>query len=90
MKLRAEPKKDLGKTKHTLGRIIAGEPVEMENMPATKWLEIVEEKSGIFLYHFSADGLCVADTWHLSIQEAMAQAKFELQIETTDWQEIES
>lgn len=89
MKLRAEIKKDLGKTKHSLGHIEDGEPVDIKRLPFAKWLEIVEDKSGVYLYHYIADGECISDTWHLSVNEAMAQAEFEFQIKQTEWCKIE-
>ena len=89
VKLRAEIKEYLGKTKHSLGCIIGDTPVEIERLPVAKWLEIVEEESGIFLYHYNANGDCVADTCHQSIKEAMSQAEFEFNIKKADWREIE-
>lgn len=88
MKLKAELMGVTGKTKHSIGYIENGEPIEMESLPNAKSLEIVETDSGVFLYRYSDSGVCIADTWHLSIDEAIAQAEFEYQIKKTSWYEI--
>lgn len=89
MKLKAEIGDNAGKTKHSFGYIDADEPIEEGKLPSAKWLEIVEGDSGFYLYHYTANGECISDTWHSSVNEAMAQAEFEFQIKEIDWYEIE-
>jgi len=89
MKFKAEVNKVIGKTKHSIGNIIDGEPKEMAKLPDARWLEIEEGDGGFFLYHYNDSGICISDTWHLSIDAAMKQAEFEFQIKKTDWKMIE-
>jgi len=48
-------------------------------------LEIEEDDGAYFLYRLDAKGACIGDTWHQTIEEAKAQAKFEFDIEDADW-----
>lgn len=50
-------------------------------------LEIQESEGGVFLLYLSQTGDCIADTWHQTIGDAMAQAEFEFGIDENDWVE---
>ena len=50
---------------------------------------VIEEQAGAFyLLRFSRENECLADTWHLTVEEAKNQAEFEYGIKTTDWVEV--
>jgi hypothetical protein len=40
------------------------------------------------LLYFDADGECLADTWHKSVEGAKEQTRFEFEIEETDWKHV--
>ena len=88
MRLRAIIKEHTGSTQHAVGRIEDGESVKVHDLPVAKSVEIAEQSDGVYLYHYDAAGECIADTWHLSIDEAKAQAEFEFKIGKADWEEV--
>lgn len=47
-----------------------------------------ENKDGVFLYRYGARGESLGDTWHLSIEDAKHQAKFEFGERAEKWTEI--
>ncbi len=51
-------------------------------------LEIKEEDGMYFLFRLDSNGRCVADTCHLSLEEAVAQATWEYEIEEP-WESLE-
>jgi hypothetical protein len=63
-------------------------PIASGVVPPTEWVEISQESSGIYLYHFDKGGNCIADTWHMTIDEAKDQANFDFGILAGDWREI--
>lgn len=81
MALRATIKRSLGQTRHLQGN--ASGAVEM---PAPTTVEIVESEGACFLLRKDESGQCIADTWHLTVQEAMEQARFEYGVAETDWE----
>jgi hypothetical protein len=89
MKLRAEVAKPTGATKHYKGFIANGEPVPINEMGTAKRVEIVEDEGCFYLYRYDAAGVCVGDTWHMTIDEAKAQAEFEFRVGATDWKEAD-
>lgn len=54
-------------------------------LAAATHLEIATEDGGWFLMRYGADGALLADTWHMSSQEAAEQASSEYDLEA--WQE---
>lgn len=56
-----------------------------EDMPAAQVVVIEEKKSGIFLYRLDANGADCGDTWHLSVEEAKHQARFEYGDALSTW-----
>ena len=51
-------------------------------------LEIEPSDGAFFLLYCDAEGLCLADTWHTSLEDAKHQARSEFGIENEDWQEV--
>ena len=90
MRLRAKVGEATGKTRHSIGALIDGVPTPIEDLPTPEWVEISEEDGAYYLFHLDADGVCFADTWHQSLDEAKEQATFEFGIEPSDWAEVES
>jgi hypothetical protein len=87
MKLYAKVKKVTGGTKHYIGTIINDQPVPVEDMPIATWVVIKDddESGGFFLFRYDKDGNFGGDTWHLTLDEAKGQGKFEYEIDETDW-----
>ena len=52
---------------------------------AATMLTIVAENGSYFLFRLDAEGHCIADTWHLSQEEAIEQAQFEYGVAHDDW-----
>ena len=53
----------------------------------TSVLLIEEKDDGIFLYEFRSDGF-IGDTWHRTVAEAKAQAKYDFGDGVSPWQEV--
>lgn len=72
-----------GRTKHYHGNQLVPVPVE---------LRIVQYNSdpGFYLLYCDDSGSEMADTYHASIQAAMAQANWEFNVEDRNWEEIEA
>jgi adenosylmethionine---8-amino-7-oxononanoate aminotransferase len=88
MQLRADVKGSTGKTKHSIAGIVDGLPMALAPVGTTAWLEISEDEGGFFLFHFDAMGGCIADTWHLTLDEAKKQAEFEFGILKDEWKQV--
>ena len=80
MRLKAKVKKTTGASQHSTS---SNSGVMQAPVPA--WVEISSDESGTFLIHFNADGQSIADTWHLTVDEAKSQAQFEFEIQDADW-----
>jgi hypothetical protein len=53
------------------------------------YILIIEQKpDGVFLFRFTKDGVCVGDTWHLSIDDAKRQAAYEYSNLLADWKNV--
>lgn len=74
--LRASIPRLTGKTRHLLHGEPIGGPVSVE---------IHQTDGGFFLLHIDSAGDSIADTWHQSLDDAKAQAKFEYEIVDSDW-----
>jgi hypothetical protein len=88
MTLRAVVKGSTGKTKHTVGEFVEGKPVAVKSLPVPAWVEISAEDGAFYLLHFNANGTCVADTWHQTLDEAKRQAEFEFGITPDEWTSV--
>jgi len=51
-------------------------------------VEIVEEDNAFYLFYFSADGQCMTDTRHPTLDKAKRQAAFEFEICEQDWETV--
>ena len=67
-------------------RLAGSAPYVMQTQSLT--LEIHHSDDGFFLYSFPSDGGAPADTWHPSLDEALAQAQSEFGVEPSDWIEV--
>lgn len=88
VRIRATVKEHAERTRHSVGRLVGQEPTSVFQIPPAIWVEIVEVDGGVQLYRYNSDGACVADTWHLTVDEAKAQAEFEFGIGAPDWSEF--
>jgi hypothetical protein len=52
-------------------------------------VRIVMEDDGFYLLRLDPEGQCLADTWHQSLEEAKAQARFEYEIDDADWSPVQ-
>jgi hypothetical protein len=55
---------------------------------AALFLVIEETSDGVFLYRYDSQGMCVGDTWHMTIGDAKRQASYEYEAPVTDWTDI--
>ena len=86
-RLKAIVREATGRTIHAKATLELGMPHASEALPRAEWVEISQESGGVYLYHFDKGGICIADTWHMTVEEAKDQANFEFGILESDWQE---
>jgi hypothetical protein len=86
-RLHATVRRVTGATVHSIGTIRDGAPVPVVRIPDPTTLEIAEDDGGFFLLRLDGEGVCVADTWHQTLNEAKAQARFEYEVDDGDWTE---
>lgn len=48
-------------------------------------LELHAQSYGVELIRFDVDGRFAGDSWHETIEDAKRQAKFEFDVEASDW-----
>lgn len=79
-----------GKTQHYKGfpPELTGNVDLRRKMPSSAVLIIEENNDGIFLFRYTAEGACVSDTWHTSVEEAKEQAEFEFDGHISSWKEV--
>jgi hypothetical protein len=63
-------------------------PVPVECLPVPAWVEISKVDGAFYLSHFDSEGVCFADTWHQTLDEAKGQAEFEFAISDNKWTTI--
>jgi len=88
MKLRARVRRPTGNTEHYQSALEGESLVRVAKMPDPVTVEIEEGENGYYLFCLDADGACVADTWHLTVGDAKAQAKFEFEIDEQAWLQV--
>lgn len=89
MRLRANVVKKTGATVHRHATVAKGIVAPGVRVPVAARVEIDESRSGgFFLFHYDAEGRCIADTWHPTLGDAKEQAKFEFGIEDADWSTV--
>jgi hypothetical protein len=79
-KLRAVVRELTGATKHTVASPEGPVPCAVPS-----YVVIDEQEGAFYLLRYSGEGECVADTWHVTVDEAKAQAEFEYGIKERDW-----
>ena len=89
MKIRADVVHATGRTKHMIGKVKAGRIVGSDLLPAPAWVEISEESGMFYLLRCNADGQSFADTCHITLNEAKAQAELEYSIPVTAWRPVD-
>jgi hypothetical protein len=67
---------------------VTGRRDERRELPSPAFLLLEERADGIFLFRHDAQGRCVGDTWHMSVQDAKDQALFEYPGVSLDWREV--
>ena len=70
-----------GQTRHYLGTEILPLPSELS-------IAQYPGDSGFYLLYFDSSGKELTDTYHDSVENAMAQADFEFQVKPSDWQDV--
>ena len=54
------------------------------------WVEIEASAGACSLFYFDASGNCQTDTWHETVEQALAQARFEFEIEECNWKDVDA
>jgi hypothetical protein len=76
-------------TKHQIGHFdSSGEPVVDYDLDCPCTLSVVSVEGAIYLWRMNDTGECIADTWHMNEDEAMAQAEFEYEIAHDGWKKL--
>jgi hypothetical protein len=86
MRLRATVRTVIGTTRHLLG-VPSPSGLTIAQLPDPIAVEIEEADGAFFLLRLNCAGVCVADTWHETLEEAKSQASSEYGIEESDWKE---
>lgn len=81
MPLTARVRRELGRVVHT----VATGSGDDRLLPTPTSLEIVASSGGFLLLRKGVSGKLVADTWHLSEEEAREQAAYEFELEEAGW-----
>jgi hypothetical protein len=87
MSLTAKVKRVTGATKHYIGRIVDDAVVKESEIAAPVSVVITASDGAFLLLRMDAQGHCLADTWHETVEEAKRQAAFEFEIGEDDWRE---
>jgi len=81
MKLRAEVRERTAGTRHTVAGVDRSAQIESV---------VIEPTGGAFyLLYFDSASVGIADTWHLTIEDAKDQAAFESNIGDADWKQVD-
>lgn len=90
MPLRAKVVSSTGKCRHAVGKLVGGVPTPVHEIPIPEWVEIAEAEGAFYLFRLDANGVCTADTWHPTLDEAKRQATFEYGIHPDEWIDVKS
>lgn len=88
MRLRAKVIKSTGNTRHYVAEIVDSKIAGYSTPPIASWVEIVRDNDGFFLFHLDEEAECVADTFHLTLDEAKRQASFEYELSSDGWFDV--
>ncbi|WP_374369016.1 hypothetical protein [Dongia sp.] len=86
IRLRAKVSEVTGRTKH----LAAGSESTTVSPPYSVEIVEGEGEEGVLLFRLDRKDVCLADTWHKTVDAAKAQAKFEYGIEDHDWEGTET
>ncbi len=78
-----------GRTRHYYGSISEdGRVVKDREVPVPAELQIVYYPGyqGYYLLYLDEQGNELTDTWHATLEDAMAQADFEFEVKSDDWE----
>jgi hypothetical protein len=75
-----------GRAKHLLG-VPSYSGLTIAQLPDSVAVEIEEADGAFFPLRLNRAGVCVADTWHETLEAARSQANFEFGVEEGDWKE---
>lgn len=78
-----------GRTRHTQGEWSAEGLVRGAELPTPRELVIAQllPDEGYYLLYLDGEGNEITDTYHESLEQALAQAKWEFGVEIDEWQE---
>jgi hypothetical protein len=79
-----------GKTRHTQGILIPEGVVRGEELPTPCELLIAQlpPDEGYYLLYLDKVGNEITDTYHESLEEALAQAKWEFDVAPSEWETL--
>jgi len=55
--------------------------------PAMLRISRYDDQAGFYLLYLDHEGVEMTDTWHETVEAAMAQATFEFEVEPLEWHE---
>ena len=67
---------------------LTGGKDQRERMPRPALVTIEQKPDGVFLFRFTSNGLAVGDTWHMTVEEAQDQARFEFGDSLLEWKAV--
>jgi hypothetical protein len=79
-----------GATRHHRAHIEKGEVRKDEELAPPVSVEIQPSDDAFFLLYLDEYGTCLTDTWHQTLEEAKAQARHELGIRESDWEDSDT
>lgn len=91
MRLRARVRQVSGTNRHDAVAYLdfgTSDRQEAETPPPHS-LEIRRTNEGVFLYRMDEAGIRIGDSWHLSVDEAKARARFDFGVQDDDWEVVE-
>lgn len=77
-----------GKTRHTQGHLLPEGIVRGAELPTPCELLIAQlpPDDGYYLLYLDSTGTEITDTYHDTLEEAFAQAKWEFSVEPSEWE----
>ncbi|HKY28590.1 MAG TPA: hypothetical protein VJM12_11690 [Pyrinomonadaceae bacterium] len=81
-----------GRTRHTQGAWTSEGLVRGAQLPVPYKLMIAQipPDEGYYLLYLDQQGNEITDTYHNSLEEAVAQAKWEFDVQADEWQKVEN
>lgn len=85
MRMRAKIRRPTENVRHAIHGV---DSIDIASQIA--WVELESADGAFYLLYFNANGDCLADTWHGSAAQAKAQARFEFEVEESDWEAVDA